>query len=71
MSADMKSHQTASLNASNLVSKIRAGNLWWHNQTEMLRQRIYQIIAGFEDADDYDRLCRDGLRGAEAQLHIL
>lgn len=30
-----------------------------HNQTEMLRQRIYQIIAGFEDADDCDRLCGD------------
>ena len=23
-----------------------------HSQTEMLRQRIYQIMAGFEDADD-------------------
>lgn len=23
-----------------------------HSQTEMLRQKIYQIIAGFEDADD-------------------
>lgn len=23
-----------------------------HRQTEMLRQRIYQIMAGFEDADD-------------------
>ena len=32
-----------------------------HNQTEMLRQRIYQIMAGFEDADDCDRLCRDGI----------
>ena len=30
-----------------------------HSQTEMLRQRIYQIMAGFEDADDCDRLCRD------------
>ena len=27
----------------------------------MLRQRIYQIMAGFEDADDCDRLCRDGI----------
>ena len=32
-----------------------------HSQTEMLRQRIYQIIAGFEDADDCDRLCHDGI----------
>ncbi|MCQ2069125.1 MAG: transposase [Bacteroidaceae bacterium] len=32
-----------------------------HSQTEMLRQRIYQIMAGFEDADNCDRLCRDGI----------
>ena len=32
-----------------------------HSQTEMLRQRIYQIMAGFEDADDCDRLRRDGI----------
>ncbi len=32
-----------------------------HSQTEMLRQRTCQIMAGFEDADDYDRLCRDGI----------
>ena len=32
-----------------------------HSQIEMLRQRIYQIIAGFEDADDCDRLCHDGI----------
>lgn len=32
-----------------------------HSQTEMLRQRIYQIMAGFEDDEDCDRLCRDGI----------
>ena len=32
-----------------------------HSQTEMLRQRTCQIMAGFEDADDCDRLCRDGI----------
>ena len=32
-----------------------------HSQTEMLRQRVYQIMAGFEDADDCDRLCGDGI----------
>jgi hypothetical protein len=32
-----------------------------HSQTEILRQRIYQIMAGFEDAEDCDRLCRDGI----------
>ena len=30
-----------------------------HSQTEMLRQRIYQIMACFEDADNCDRLCRN------------
>ena len=45
-----------------------------HSQTEMLRQRIYQIMAGFEDADDCDRLCGDGIlkmcagRGSTAAL---
>lgn len=32
-----------------------------HSQTELLRQRTCQIMAGFEDADDCDRLCRDGI----------
>ena len=32
-----------------------------HSQTEMLSWRIYQIMAGFEDADDCDRLCSDGI----------
>ena len=32
-----------------------------HSQTEMLRQRTCQIMAGFEDADDCDRLCRGGI----------
>ena len=41
-----------------------------HSKREMLRQRIYQTMAGFEDAEDCDRLCRDGLQGAEVQLHI-
>ena len=58
----MKSHRTASSNASNPVSKIRAGNLWWYTaRRRCLRQRIYQTMAGFEDADDCDRLCRDGI----------
>ena len=42
-----------------------------HSRTEMLRQRIYRIMAGFEDADDCDMLCRDGLQGAEVRFHIL
>ena len=47
-----------------------------HSQTEMLRQRIYQIMAGFEDADDCDRLCSDGIlkmctgRSASDETHL-
>ena len=41
-----------------------------HSQTEMLRQRIYQIMAGFEDADDCDRLCGDGILKMCAGRHI-
>lgn len=32
-----------------------------HGQSEMIRQRVYQIMAGFEDADDCDRLRGDGI----------
>ena len=43
------------------IKDPRRGPMVVHSQTEMLRQRIYQIMAGFEDADDCDRLCRDGI----------
>ena len=32
-----------------------------HSYGEMVRQRVYQIIAGYEDADDCDRLRSDGM----------
>lgn len=32
-----------------------------HSYSEMVRQRVYQIIAGYEDADDCDRLRSDGM----------
>ena len=32
-----------------------------HGLSEMLRQRVYQIMAGYEDADDCDRLRGDGI----------
>lgn len=32
-----------------------------HTYGEMVRQRVYQIIAGYEDADDCDRLRSDGM----------
>jgi hypothetical protein len=31
----------------------------WHDSLELLRQRIYQIVAGYEDANDADRLRHD------------
>src|SRR5258708_8649989 len=30
-----------------------------HDSLELLRQRIYQIVAGYEDANDSDRLRHD------------
>lgn len=32
-----------------------------HSYGEMVRRRVYQIIAGYEDADDCDRLRSDGM----------
>lgn len=66
MSANMRSHRTASSNRiieriESCIKDPRWEPMVVHSQTEMLRQRIYQIIAGFEDADDCDRLCRDGI----------
>lgn len=67
MSTSVKSHLTTLSNASNPVSKIRARNPWRYTVRRRCSargytsQRIYQIMAGFEDADDCDRLCRDGI----------
>ena len=48
-------------NFSGLTCKVPWETMVIHSQKEMLRQRIYQIMAGFEDADDCDSLCRDGI----------
>jgi hypothetical protein len=41
------------------ISDRRMQNLIDHEQLSMLRQRIYQIVAGYEDADDCDLLRND------------
>jgi len=41
------------------INDSRVSYLINHQQKEMLRQRLYQIVAGYEDADDCDLLRND------------
>ena len=41
------------------ISDSRVSYLIDHQQKEMLRQRLYQIVAGYEDVDDCDLLRND------------
>ena len=43
----------------NCISDCRQSYLIEHQQKEMLRQRLYQIVAGYEDVDDCDLLRND------------
>jgi hypothetical protein len=43
------------------LSDPRQGNRLHHDSLALLRQRIYQIVAGYEDANDADRLRHDPL----------
>ena len=43
------------------IVDLRNQDLVVHSYGEMVRQRVYQIIAGYEDADDCDRLRSDGM----------
>ena len=43
----------------NCISDRRQSYLVEHRQEEMLRQRLYQIVAGYEDVDDCDLLRND------------
>lgn len=43
------------------IVDLRNQDLVVHSYGEMVRQRMYQIIAGYEDADDCDRLRSDGM----------
>jgi DDE family transposase len=42
-----------------LLSDPREDERVPHDSLELLRQRIYQIVAGYEDANDADRLRHD------------
>lgn len=44
-----------------LLNDSRQGDRVYHDSLQLLRQRIYQIVAGYEDANDADRLRHDPL----------
>jgi hypothetical protein len=54
---DERHHLTRDLAA--LLSDPREDERVRHDSLELLRQRIYQIVAGYEDANDADRLRHD------------
>jgi hypothetical protein len=54
---DQRHHLTRGLAA--LLSDPREDERVRHDSLELLRQRIYQIVAGYEDANDADRLRHD------------
>jgi DDE family transposase len=54
---DQRHHLTRDWAA--LLSDPRDDERVWHDSLELLRQRIYQIVAGYEDANDADRLRHD------------
>jgi hypothetical protein len=56
---DQRHHLTRDL--AQLLSDPRQGHRLRHDSLALLRQRIYQIVAGYEDANDADRLRHDPL----------
>ena len=56
---DQRHHLTGDL--AQLLSDPRDDDRVWHDSLALLRQRIYQIVAGYEDANDADRLRHDPL----------
>jgi Transposase DDE domain group 1 len=56
---DQRHHLTSHL--AQLLSDPRQNDRVHHHSLVLLRQRIYQIVAGYEDANDADRLRHDPL----------
>ena len=56
---DQRHHLTRDL--AQLLSDPRQGHRLQHDSLALLRQRLYQIVAGYEDANDADRLRHDPL----------
>jgi len=54
---DQRHHLTRDL--AQLLSDPREGDRVRHDSLALLRQRVYQIVAGYEDANDADRLRHD------------
>lgn len=45
--------------AGDVLSEVRRGRNTRHQLTGLLRQSIYSRLAGYEDVNDAERLCRD------------
>src|SRR6266581_9126228 len=56
---DQRHHLTSDL--AQLLSDPRHDDRVQHDALALLRQRLYQIVAGYEDANDADRLRHDPL----------
>src|SRR5437762_7015067 len=56
---DQRHHLTRDL--AQLLSDPRQDDRVQHDSLALLRQRLYQIVAGYEDANDADRLRHDPL----------
>jgi hypothetical protein len=56
---DQRHHLTSDL--AQLLSDPRQDDRVQHDALALLRQRLYQIVAGYEDANDADRLRHDPL----------
>jgi hypothetical protein len=56
---DQRHHLTSDL--AQLLSDSRHDDRVQHDLLALLRQRLYQIVAGYEDANDADRLRHDPL----------
>ena len=56
---DQRHHLTSDL--AQLLSDPRQDDRVQHDSLALLRQRLYQIVAGYEDANDADRLRHDPL----------
>lgn len=52
--------------ATNLIADPRTGRNGQHRLAGLLRQSIFSRLAGYEDVNDADRLCRDPV-GSEAR----
>ena len=65
---DQRHHLTRDL--AGTLSDPRQHDRLRHDSAALLRQRIYQIVAGYEDANDADRLRHDPMLQILSLIHI-